>query len=150
MVSLTGGDGASWPRPVNRHWFGRGFLLGAAGGATIGLGLLLLLTAVAGDGWAILLPAAVIGAPIGALAGALDAGLALAVVGLIGSAARARIWPAALVAGVVAAVIPLLVTFHDGWPRAAGGGWIGLGLSASAFMSGLGLTPIALRPSPRP
>ncbi len=131
------------PDPTNPYWFGRGCVLGAAAGAVIALGLLIALRAVNHD-WVVLPPAAILGLPIGAMAGGSDAMLAGAAVALMGRRARALVWPVAVVAGLVASAIPLIVTFHAGYPTADGGIWIGLGLSGAAFLSGAALTPVAL------
>src|SRR4051794_28229908 len=105
----------------------RTVVLGASAGAVLGELYLLALTIAIGD-WETYPGAVVIGAPFGALAGVLEGLLALAAVLLLGRRLR-RILPlASLVGGLAAAAVPLLITFHAGWPRAEGGSYIGIGL----------------------
>lgn len=113
-------------------------MLGALAGAVLGELYLLALTIAIGD-WQSYLAAAVLGVPAGALAGVLEGLLVLAVVLLLGRQLRRRVPLASLVAGLAAAAVPLLVTFHAGWPRAEGGAYIGIGLSGAAFLAGASL-----------
>lgn len=115
----------------------RTVVLGALAGALIGELYLLAVTVVIGD-WAAYLPAALIGVGFAALAGALDALIALVAVLLLG-ALRDRVPLAGLVGGTAAAGVPLWVTFHGGWPQADGGAAIGIGLSGAAFLAGMSL-----------
>lgn len=133
---------------VNRYWFGRALFLAAVGGATIGVGLLMVAATLdhsAGE-WATVMPALLIGVPVGALAGALDALPALVVLVVLVPRQPGRPGLAGVVAGLMAAVIPAAITFHAGWPDTAGGAWSGIGLTLAAFAAGALLTPIALRP----
>lgn len=113
----------------------RTLVLGALAGAVLGELYLLALTIAIGD-WQTYPGAVVLGVPFGALAGVLEGLLALAAVLLLGRRLRRRVPLASLVAGLAAAAVPLLITFHAGWPRAEGGVYIGIGLSGAAFLAG--------------
>ncbi len=113
----------------------RTLLLGALAGAVLGQLYLLALTIAIGD-WQAYPGAAVLGVPAGALAGVLEGLLALAAVLLLGRRLRRSVPLASLVGGLAAAALPLLITFHAGWPRADGGAAIGIGLSGAAFVAG--------------
>jgi hypothetical protein len=124
----------------------RTVILGAIAGAVLGELYLLALTIAIGD-WESYLGAAVLGAPFGALAGVVEGLLALAAVLLLGL--RRIVALASLVGGLAAAAVPLAITFHAGWPRAAGGSYIGIGLSCAAFVAAAGLTWPVLTGWPR-
>lgn len=113
----------------------RTLVLGAIAGAVLGELYLVALTIAIGD-WQTYPGAVVLGVPFGALAGVLEGLLALAAVLLLGRRLRRMVPLASLVAGLAAAAMPLLITFHAGWPRAEGGSYIGIGLSGAAFVAG--------------
>jgi hypothetical protein len=114
----------------------RTLVLGAIAGAVLGELYLLAVTIAIGD-WQSYPGAVLLGAPSGALAGVLEGLLALAAVLLLGLGRIVAL--ASLVGGLAAAAVPLLVTFHAGWPHAEGGSYIGIGLSCAAFVAAAGL-----------
>lgn len=143
------------PRPtrdgpgVNPNWVWRGWLLGAIAGALIAWGYLIAVCLADPGAWAGVPGAVLLAGPIGAIVGTADAAFALAVVALCRWGTRPSIGLTAVIAGLAAALVPLLITFHAGWPHADGGAAIGLGLSTAAFVAGTALTPLAFRPGTR-
>jgi hypothetical protein len=124
--------------PTDPAMLQRTVVLGAIAGGVIGELYLLALTIAIGD-WETYPGAAILGVPFGALAGVLEGLVALAAVLLLGRRLRRIVPLASVVGGLAAAAIPLLITFHAGWPRAEGGSYIGIGLSGAAFVAAAGL-----------
>lgn len=122
--------------PIAAAMLQRTVILGAIAGALLGELYLLALTIAIGD-WQTYPGAVVLGVPFGAMAGVAEGLLALAAVLLLGL--RRIIALAGLVGGLAAAAPPLIITFHAGWPSAEGGSYIGIGLSAAAFVAAAGL-----------
>ena len=116
----------------------RTLVLGVLAGAVLGELYLLALTIAIGD-WETYPGAVLLGVPVGAMAGVLEALLALAAVLLLGRRLRRIVPLASVVGGLAAAAVPLLITFHAGWPRAEGGSYIGIGLSSAAFVAAAAL-----------
>lgn len=110
----------------------------------VGLGLLVIDTARNGA-WGPFLPAAILGLPIGAMAGCLDALPGLLLLALLGPRFRRHRGSASVVVGLVAAAVPLAITFRAGLPAAPAATWTGLGLAGAAFLAAVICGPVVLR-----
>jgi hypothetical protein len=115
---------------------------GAIAGVLIGELYLLGVTVWLGD-WSAWLGASILAVPVAALLGIIDSALAAAIIAVAGPPIFDRVWATRTVAGLAAAALPLLITFHAGVPELADQLVSGLVLAAAAALAAI-LTSLAI------